>query len=88
MTELLIFAFIMNALMDAIDHEKGAKNLGWVWHISKWGLFFPSLFWAGHLFKNNYLSLIISLLVSILLWVLVYNLLRIIFKKYGVPGWF
>jgi len=33
---IIIISYILNALMDSIDHAKGSEDLYEIWHILKW----------------------------------------------------
>ncbi|MDZ7262739.1 MAG: hypothetical protein ONB05_11630 [candidate division KSB1 bacterium] len=98
---LVLLSYWLNSTMDAIDHGKGAEDLRFLWHLLKWGLFWPCWFLAGVHFvlphawgalwqriKNNWTWLLPFWLISHLVWKGNYWLLRTIFSKYGLPDWF
>ena len=84
-------AMALNAYMDAIDHGKGKRKLRYMWHLVKWWLFIPCLFFAGYALALNPLSLsefLVTIFIGLWIWQLTYRFFRYVFKKYGIPWWF
>lgn len=42
-----VVGLLANALMDAIDHTKGARKVRVVWHVAKWGIMIPAFILSG-----------------------------------------
>ena len=73
---VIALSWLLNALMDAIDHGKGAQTLGTLWHILKWfsyALPFGYIMWLTHM--PIYLIIILCWALFIL-WEMVYRFLR------------
>ena len=84
-------AMILNAFMDAIDHGKGKRKLRYVWHLVKWWLFVPALFFSGFFLARDPLELpelVLSVMLGLWLWEGAYRAFRQMFKKTGIPWWF
>lgn len=49
---VMALSWFLNAMMDAIDHGKGAERLGALWHILKWFSYaipFGYIMWLIHM---------------------------------------
>jgi hypothetical protein len=77
---VLTVAWILNAMMDAIDHGKGAKTLNLLWHVIKWLSYAVP---GGYIFLISGIphatlawTLPIFLVVLTLIWESLYRFLR------------
>ena len=73
---VITLSWALNAMMDAIDHGKGAETLGRLWHILKW-LSYALPFGYIMLLTRMPLSTIVFLGITLwFLWEVLYRFLR------------
>ncbi len=74
-TVVIIFAWMLNAVMDAIDHGKGSRTLYELWHLFKAMSYFSLISFIFLVCRTPILVIIVTL-VLMYNWELVYRFCR------------